>query len=502
MKFLTLTANFSGVTRNDTMEGKDFLVVPMIMMVEGVLVGSQGAMYYPVEELAKVPEVWNTKPVVVYHPEKDGQGISACDPDILTNRKVGVIMNTIFEDGKLKAEAWLDPLRVNLIDERILEAIAANQIMELSTGLFTDTEDTSGEFDGKHYDCIARNYRPDHLALLPDIKGACSVEDGAGFLRLNAEKNAVEIDITAMAGEQVKEYFEANKERILKKMKSIIYNELSHADIRSALANIIRGDSDDGWIEDVFDDTFVYEKGGTLYEQSYSVKEDKVSVSGLPVAVIRVTSYEPIGVSNMQVNNVSNVKGKAMNKEQKIDALIANKDTKWTEADKPFLMLQDEEVVDKMEPEKETAAEAAGGDGDEAAVSEAAVSEAAGDGDDAAGSEKTTTNKKPKTVEQYIQDAPAGIQEVLRNGLKSHDALKARLIKLITANAQNIFSAEQLKDKTLDELKGLGALARNADDQSRSTDTDFSAQEEIITENDEEPLEVPVINFEKAKASA
>jgi hypothetical protein len=42
-------------------------------------------------------------------------------------------------------------------------------------------------FNGVKYEGIARNLRPDHLAILPDDKGACSLEDGCGVN--NTSKN-------------------------------------------------------------------------------------------------------------------------------------------------------------------------------------------------------------------------------------------------------------------------------------------------------------------------
>lgn len=201
----TLTFNIGGKgspVRHAAMEGREYLVAPMAMAAEGVMNGSNGPLFYPGEEFAKTPQVWNHKPIVVYHPEENGRKTSACTPDILTSRKVGVIMNTHF-DGKLRAEAWLELDRVNKVDARIATALESNQIMELSTGLFTDNELKSGEFEGKPYDAIARNYRPDHLALLPDQSGAYSVSEGAGLLQTNAHtttsfrtiQNAIEVKL-------------------------------------------------------------------------------------------------------------------------------------------------------------------------------------------------------------------------------------------------------------------------------------------------------------------
>ena len=223
--FQSLAANRTGLIRNDTMEGRNYIVTPMIMLLEGVHQGSGGPLYYPPEELSKTPVVWNHKPVVVYHPQVNGVGVSACMPDILTSRKIGVIMNTVFEDGKLKAEAWIDLDRAKAVDERIVSAIENKAVMELSTGLFTDNENVEGEWRGEKYIAIARNYRPDHLALLPDIKGACSIEDGAGFLRLNSQKNCIIIDVDKIFTKNNRKEITMNKEKIV---QSLIKNEMTN----------------------------------------------------------------------------------------------------------------------------------------------------------------------------------------------------------------------------------------------------------------------------------
>lgn len=190
------------MVRNDTMEGRDFVVVPMVMITEGVHRGSNGSLLYTKNELAKLPGTWNGKPVVVNHPEIQGRGVSACSPEIYTTYKVGVIMNakldTRSKPARLLAEAWLEEDRVNKIDKRILNAIEKGQMMEVSTGLFSDNEMVEGEHgtgvSKKKYGGIVKNIRPDHLAILPDKRGACSIADGAGFLRNAFEDAGVDLD--------------------------------------------------------------------------------------------------------------------------------------------------------------------------------------------------------------------------------------------------------------------------------------------------------------------
>jgi hypothetical protein len=217
------------------MEGRDFLVVPMVILTEGVHRGSDGPLYYPKEELAKTPAVWNHKPIVVYHPEMNGVGISACDPVVITNRKVGVMMNTKFENGRLKSEAWIEAPRANLVDPRIMAAIETNQMMEVSTGVFVDHDPTEGTWGAEEYQAIARNYRPDHLALLPDQIGACSIKDGAGLLRnVSADRKAkMEVAFKKM----MEGFSEADRSVMEAVFKKMMEGSLSSGDGESFIGN-------------------------------------------------------------------------------------------------------------------------------------------------------------------------------------------------------------------------------------------------------------------------
>ena len=51
---------------------KKHLIVPVVMIVEGVLHGSRGPLLHLAEEFGKFPEVWNGIPVVINHPQKNG----------------------------------------------------------------------------------------------------------------------------------------------------------------------------------------------------------------------------------------------------------------------------------------------------------------------------------------------------------------------------------------------------------------------------------------------
>lgn len=161
------------------LEGRDHYVVPMVMLTVGSHSGSNGPVYYPAEELSRSASDWNGRPVVVYHPQLNGRGVSAGDPDITNRYKVGTIFNTSFDGHRLKADAWIDVARVQQVDSRVADAIAFNKQMEVSTGLVLDVDEVNTNAGSP----IARNYRPDHLALLPDKTGACSLAAGCGLMR-------------------------------------------------------------------------------------------------------------------------------------------------------------------------------------------------------------------------------------------------------------------------------------------------------------------------------
>lgn len=272
--------------RTDTLHGRKHLVAPLVMLTEGVHNGSNGPLYYGPDEMGKFPQAWNMKPCVVYHPEANGSGVSACDKAVLETHAVGMLMNTQY-NGKLRAEAWLDEDRCRKVDERVLEHLETNTVMEVSTGLFTENEAApeGSTWGGKPYSEIARNFRPDHLALLPDKVGACSVADGAGLLQLNEAATAAGVDLGRLLGPG------------LDYARRVVGNAMSHDDIRSALHTALQGTGlgmDDFWLLDVFPKYVVYHQSGKMYKQPYTMAKNAVTVTGAPTEVVRVTEYKPV----------------------------------------------------------------------------------------------------------------------------------------------------------------------------------------------------------------
>jgi hypothetical protein len=209
----------AGKARRTTFNGRDYLVAPMTLIVPGVVPGSEGPLLYPLEELARNYQAWNYMPIVVNHPLRGGRHVSAREPAILEESGVGFVFNASL-DGRLRGEGWFDVERTRRVDVRVLDRLERGEPLELSTGLYVDTEaapqgavwNTPG--GPRPYHAIARNYRPDHLAVLPDQRGACAVDDGCGVL-VNAGKDQPPGGVTTLPDVGGEDWGSYSREEIL-----------------------------------------------------------------------------------------------------------------------------------------------------------------------------------------------------------------------------------------------------------------------------------------------
>lgn len=180
-----LVANFAGPPKRKVVNGREYLIVPLTMIVPGVLSGSKGPLLYPKEEIARDPGAWDGVPLTIDHPYDPATGspLSINGPGVRERQVVGVVQRSrIAKDGKLVADGWFDVERTRSIAPRILNDISAGRPVEISTGLFTTNEPAplGSRYNDRPYDFIARDYGPDHLAVLSDEVGACSIRDGCG----------------------------------------------------------------------------------------------------------------------------------------------------------------------------------------------------------------------------------------------------------------------------------------------------------------------------------
>ncbi len=192
---LQFIANRISKVRHETVDGRDFLVSPVVAIREGVLNGE----LVSAEEIGAHVGAWGGRPFTVGHPtDASGARISANNtPAILAQWSIGQFYpldTDAFLGGKLRGEVWVDVARAKSKGGDALEVLRrleSGTPVEVSTAYFRDRETVTGTFNGDAYDGIARNLRPDHLAALLHIQGACSWEDGCGTPRLNQEEDGM-----------------------------------------------------------------------------------------------------------------------------------------------------------------------------------------------------------------------------------------------------------------------------------------------------------------------
>lgn len=180
----SLVANLVGQVRRERLNGRDHFVAPITLIVPGVLSGSKGPLLYPLDELKNSVKQWEKVPLVIDHPTRNGKPVSARSEGVLDKSGVGFLADCKIQSGKLVADGWFDVEKTEQVDARVYEALTNGQKMEISTGLGTTTEDVppGTTWLGQPYVAIARRLIPDHLAILPTARGACSLEDGCGLL--------------------------------------------------------------------------------------------------------------------------------------------------------------------------------------------------------------------------------------------------------------------------------------------------------------------------------
>lgn len=162
-------------------DGREYLVAPGVALVAGVV----GDEYVPAEEIAKAAFGFNGRPLPLFHPMEGGHYVSANSPDMDSKLSVGRFWNASFDGEKLRGEYWIDIAKAQAMGGEalmLLQALQSNRQVETSTAYGRDLGATPGEYEGKAYAGIARNLVPDHVAVLVNERGKCSIADGCGLL--------------------------------------------------------------------------------------------------------------------------------------------------------------------------------------------------------------------------------------------------------------------------------------------------------------------------------
>lgn len=406
-------------------------VVPVVMMVEGVHNGSGGRTFHSSQELSNSVELWQNAPVTIHHPVIGDEFVSVHEDGIEEQYVVGYVSEAVMKDNKLTATLKLNCEKLNQLSPETVQAIQNGNIMEVSIGVFTDTEEKEGEWNGETYERIAHNHRPDHLALLPGEVGACSVKDGCG-LRVNNNKKegGTNVDVVTVNSEMLKHL---NKEGFA--VVPITINQEGFSAIMNRIYNMLNSMDTQGvyyYLEEAYDGYLVYNKRtedgkSELYKQTYQTNADgTIELTGEPVKVTRKIEY-------IQVNNEKEEEMCEPCKER-VNELIAHESTHFDETDREWLEALTEDKLDKLVPKNM-----------QVNVTVPSVEDAV-----------KVIQTNAKGLDDYLNVLPENVRAEVNLGLATFKERKDALIASIQANTEkDTWSEDELNVMSLNTLQKL-----------------------------------------------
>jgi len=204
--YITYKLASTGVTYTEgTYNGITHIIVPVVLLIGNTVfwpTGADGYELVPEYVLQAAPDGWNDRAIIPVHPE---ELVSANTPAYLDSQCFGRVFNSHYVDGRLKAEAWLNPIAAEKIGPLATDVITRCKLgekVEVSVGAHVAFESKYGSYNGQDFVGVWRGLVPDHLAIgLAGSEGACSVAMGCGTNR-NAVKGVLDTSLDTSIREE------------------------------------------------------------------------------------------------------------------------------------------------------------------------------------------------------------------------------------------------------------------------------------------------------------
>lgn len=464
--------------RTETMMGREYLVAPVVMIQEGVLHGANArfAEFCPGEELAVNTVQWNGRPIVLNHPQVQGVYVSANAPSVLQDWSFGYIFNTTYDGGskKLKAEAWIDTARASELAGDFQDVVdrinTGEEPVEVSTGLYTGIITEEGSYEGRRYNGRWQNIVSDHLAILPNTQGACSVADGCGIPRINTEAveenkplcvyladpdltnqsnnadcecggtcggcgghNHVNLNAatpTSMTPEEQANLSRAQAMLAVQGIAGTVMLDDAYSILARAVQKKYEAQYDYSYVTSISSEVCIFcaFSGGWSNMATYSVNYDldaqgNVTFTSEPIEVILMTTAAPAPTVNAS------------------DTTAAGGGGTSTIAQPPAKQMNPE-----LDPAHDPDEDAASADKPGTTTAKNNTTETA------------PTQPKVQTMDEYLANAPPAIRDLLEGALKLQADNKAALVNQIKANKGNKLTDEQLNAFSTDVLVNLVSM--------------------------------------------
>lgn len=435
--------------RREKLDGVEHLVLPLVALVEGVYqcANCDAPNYYPAAEFAKNVGAWNGRPVTIGHPIRNGNFVSAGSPDVWQTERLGTTFNARLDGRRLCVEAWVDKAAVERAGadaQAVMAAIEDGDQVEVSTAAWIDEAPRVASYGGKKYEAVQINFQPDHIALLKlGERGACNWADGCGVRVAAAALDDEQHCCDACAKGEPCEC--ADDPTDLQSARSLeIALEMS---LEAAYG-------EDTWVMvSDWDDDFVYymKSGGRgLFRRGYSEDDDGTVTLGDDEKRVRPRADYIVVSSD---NKDGGERLAAASARQQEDGEMAD-----TEKKAP--------AAGQAQPPAQDPATAARAAEPKLSQSEVRMIELEEQVKILKADLATAQSKAPKTAEEFVESAPEGVREFLREGMRMQIRRRLELQGTILKAQGNSFTEDDLKELPVDQLEKLAKLAKPPTDYS------------------------------------
>lgn len=165
------------------LNGQPYYVAKATIIKEGILNGSKGKLFYPMEHIEASVSKWDHIPISLGHPKSENEYLTLRSNPSPKTPIVGFLRNPRINNTALEGDAWFHIESVKKISPDLYDKLVNKRPIEVSTGLVAKLfkAPANSIHNGEEYTEMVGDYQPDHLAVLLDTPGACSLKHGCGI---------------------------------------------------------------------------------------------------------------------------------------------------------------------------------------------------------------------------------------------------------------------------------------------------------------------------------
>jgi len=288
--------------RRETIDGEEHIIVSSSTLPDNVVMNGG---LYPAEEIEKSYKSLERTLAPVEHPvDSEGRFLSASDPSAIHNFYAGAFnANVRRENGRVYLDKVINVKEAEKTERgrrllaRVneLETDPDAQPIHTSTGVFLDVEELDEpktNAAGKQYTWVASNMTFDHDAILLDSVGAAQPHEGVG-MAVNRKGEQHDVKQCLLANED-----EEPGELSFEELGGMLQEALNKPPLRC------------DYVSRVYPSRVIYSLDDQLFEVPYVVSDGRVTISGIPLPVKRVETFNP--TTNQESDAMRNMMLKAL----------------------------------------------------------------------------------------------------------------------------------------------------------------------------------------------